>query len=54
MLAFDDSFEHEVHNPAADPRVVLLVDVWHPELSEAERARVRQHFRAEQHQRMDH
>ena len=37
-LVFDDSFEHSTHNRAATGRVVLLFDVWHPELSRAERA----------------
>ncbi|WP_321885801.1 aspartyl/asparaginyl beta-hydroxylase domain-containing protein [Burkholderia cenocepacia] len=36
-LAFDDSFEHEVWNNSSESRAILLVDVWHPELSEAER-----------------
>jgi aspartate beta-hydroxylase len=52
VLAFDDSFEHQVDNPAAAARVVLLVDIWHPEISESERAQVRQHFRAEARQHM--
>lgn len=35
-LVFDDSFEHEARNSAATTRYVLVVDVWHPELSDAE------------------
>lgn len=35
-IVFDDSFEHEVWNPEGE-RAVFIVDVWHPELSEAER-----------------
>lgn len=38
VLAFDDSFEHEVWNKSSSSRAILLVDVWHPELSLAERA----------------
>ncbi|MEM7363056.1 MAG: aspartyl/asparaginyl beta-hydroxylase domain-containing protein [Pseudomonadota bacterium] len=34
-LAFDDSFEHETHNGSGE-RVVLIVDTWHPDLSDAE------------------
>ena len=34
---FDDSFEHEAFNDADTPRVVLIIDVWHPDLSEKER-----------------
>ena len=43
---FDDSFEHEVWNPSIRPRVVLLVDVWHPQLlaSAAAQDTVRDHF----------
>ncbi|MGQ7249331.1 aspartyl/asparaginyl beta-hydroxylase domain-containing protein [Halomonas sp. V046] len=36
-LVFDDSFEHSAVNPAAHDRIVFLVDVWHPGLSEVER-----------------
>lgn len=36
-LVFDDSFEHEVWHDGAEPRVVLLVDVFHPALPEPER-----------------
>jgi len=39
VLLFDDSFEHEVHNSTSQPRLVLIVDMWHPELAtDAERA----------------
>lgn len=31
-LVFDDSFEHEAWNETAEDRVVLIVDIWHPEL----------------------
>ena len=36
-LVFDDSWEHEAMNPSDRPRAVLLVDVWHPELSAEQR-----------------
>lgn len=35
-LVFDDSFEHEVWHEGVDDRVVLILDVWHPQLSPAE------------------
>jgi len=35
-LVFDDSFEHEVWNRTAHARVVLIVDVWHPDLTDIE------------------
>ena len=37
-LVFDDSFVHEANNPSEEDRIVLIVDVWHPDLSRAERA----------------
>ncbi len=36
-LVFDDSYEHEVTNRSDHSRAVLLLDTWHPDLSEAER-----------------
>jgi aspartyl/asparaginyl beta-hydroxylase (cupin superfamily) len=35
-LLFDDSFEHEVWNRSNATRFVLLLDVWHAELTDAE------------------
>jgi len=35
-LVFDDSFEHEVWNLSHNPRAVLLIDFWHPDLTAAE------------------
>ena len=32
VLIFDDSFEHEVWHEGADDRVVLICDMWHPDL----------------------
>lgn len=37
ILIFDDSFEHEVWHNGTQMRMVLIVDVWHPELSEMEK-----------------
>jgi aspartyl/asparaginyl beta-hydroxylase (cupin superfamily) len=36
-LVFDDSFEHEVWNRGTGTRFILLLDVWHPELTPVER-----------------
>jgi len=36
-LAFDDAFEHEAWNLTPHPRLVLIVDVWHPEMDEMKR-----------------
>jgi aspartate beta-hydroxylase len=35
-LVFDDQFEHEVWNNTDDSRIVLLIDMWHPELLQEE------------------
>lgn len=44
LLIFDDSIEHEAWNDSAENRVVLIFDIWRPELSERERAEVRALF----------
>ena len=38
VFVFDDSFDHEVWHEGGEDRLVLIVDLWHPELSERERA----------------
>jgi tetratricopeptide (TPR) repeat protein len=35
---FDDTIEHEAMNPSDQLRVILIVDLWHPDLSAEERA----------------
>lgn len=35
-LLFDDTYEHEVWNKSNHVRVILLLDIWHPELTEIE------------------
>lgn len=37
---FDDTIEHEAWNRSDETRVVLLFEIWRPELTEAERAQV--------------
>ena len=37
---FDDTIEHEAMNDSDALRVVLIFDVWHPDLSSAEREAV--------------
>ncbi|OYW16288.1 MAG: hypothetical protein B7Z39_02110 [Novosphingobium sp. 12-64-8] len=39
-FVFDDTIEHEAANDSDELRVVLIIDCWHPGLSEAERAAV--------------
>ena len=43
---FDDTIEHEAWNRSSDTRVVLLFDVWRPELADDERALVTAMFEA--------
>jgi len=44
VLIFDDSYEHEVWNDTDDVRVLLLVDVWHPDVQQEERGRISDMF----------
>ena len=37
VVVFDDSFEHEVWNKTAEPRLCLIVDMWHPDLDDEQR-----------------
>ena len=43
---FDDSIEHEAWNGSGQTRVILLFDVWRPELSPGERESVAAMFEA--------
>jgi aspartyl/asparaginyl beta-hydroxylase (cupin superfamily) len=43
---FDDTIEHEAWNRSAHTRVILLFDVWRPELSNEERTLVSALFEA--------
>ena len=46
LLIFDDTIEHEAWNESDRDRVVLIFDVWRPELSEQERGEVAALFAA--------
>lgn len=37
---FDDSIEHEAMNETDELRIIMIFDIWHPDLSAAERAAV--------------
>lgn len=37
FIVFDDSFEHEVWNDSNAFRLVLIIDFWHPDLTESQR-----------------
>lgn len=43
-LVLDDSYEHEVWNDTDSVRVLLLVDVWHPDVTLEEKERIRNMF----------
>jgi len=43
-LFFDDAFEHRVWNRTQEERVVLLFDLWHPELEQEEVAALQDMF----------
>jgi aspartyl/asparaginyl beta-hydroxylase (cupin superfamily) len=47
---FDDTIEHEAMNDSDEPRIVLIIDLWHPDLSAAERLAVRRVMEAEEAQ----
>jgi hypothetical protein len=38
LTILDTSFQHSTGNPSPDDRHVLIIDFWHPEVTEAERA----------------
>jgi aspartyl/asparaginyl beta-hydroxylase (cupin superfamily) len=40
LFIFDDTIEHEAWNSSGEFRVVLLFDIWRPELSREERVLV--------------
>jgi aspartyl/asparaginyl beta-hydroxylase (cupin superfamily) len=41
LLIFDDSIEHEAWNDSSHERVILLFEIWRPEISEDERELIR-------------
>ena len=46
LTIFDDSFEHEAWNRGSETRVVLLFEIWRPELTAEERAALTRIFEA--------
>lgn len=46
LLIFDDSVEHEAWNDSAEDRVILIFDIWRPELTQGERGAVTAMFAA--------
>ena len=46
LVIFDDSIEHEAKNDSDQLRIVLIFDIWRPELSEPEKAGISAIFHA--------
>ena len=46
LMIFDDSIEHEAKNPTGETRIILLFDIWRPELGAAEREGISAIFEA--------
>ena len=46
LLVFDDTVEHEAWNDGTSDRIILIFDIWRPELSEVERRAVTALFEA--------
>jgi tetratricopeptide (TPR) repeat protein len=46
LLVFDDTWEHSAWNNGDQPRVVLIFELWHPELNEGEKAAIARSFQA--------
>jgi aspartate beta-hydroxylase len=44
VVVFDDTYSHEAWNRSAETRVVMIFDMWHPDLTEAEQIAVRELF----------
>ncbi len=40
LLVFDDTVEHEAWNDSSDDRLVLIFDIWRPEITETERRQI--------------
>lgn len=43
-IVLDDSYVHEVWNEGESPRVLLLLDLWHPDVRLEERQRINNMF----------
>ncbi|MES2444974.1 MAG: aspartyl/asparaginyl beta-hydroxylase domain-containing protein [Pseudomonadota bacterium] len=47
-FVFDDTIEHEAANDSDEPRIVFIIDAWHPGLDSAERAAVKRVMEADE------
>ena len=46
LIVFDDTWEHSAWNNSDQPRVVLIFELWHPELNEPERQAIARSIQA--------
>jgi hypothetical protein len=46
VIAFDDTVEHEAWNNSAFDRLVVIFDIWRPEITPAEREQIAALFAA--------
>lgn len=46
LMVFDDTWEHSAWNNSSQPRVVLIFELWHPELSEPEQEAIARSIQA--------
>ena len=46
LMVFDDTWEHSAWNNSDQPRVVLIFELWHPQLSEPEQLAISRSFQA--------
>ena len=46
LLIFDDTIEHEAWNNSSSDRVIVIFDVWHPDLDNRERSAISTMFEA--------
>ena len=37
VMVFDDSFEHEVWNNSTEDRMIFILDIFHPDLTESQK-----------------
>lgn len=43
-IVFDDAYDHEVWNDSSETRVVLLLDLWHPDITKIEKEAIVEMF----------
>lgn len=41
LMMFDDTYQHEAWNRSSEPRLILLMDCWNPELTPPEKAAIK-------------